>query len=66
MYSIKYEDTKPAIFEPKNEDIKLVHQLDEMGFRMEDVLGAIDAVKCTDIHTVLNHIVSKEVDIEST
>jgi len=63
---IKYNATKPATLESENEELKLIHQFSEMGFRMEKVLEAIDAVQCTDALTVLNYIVSKDVDFEST
>ena len=57
---VKYDDVKLVTLESKNEDLKLTHQLGEMGFRMEDVLEAIDAVQCTDFFTVLDHIISME------
>ena len=63
---IKYDATKPVTLKSENEELKLIHQFSEMGFRMEDVLEAIDAVQCTDALTVLNYIVSKDVDIVST
>ena len=57
---VKYEDTKLSTIESENEELKLIHHLGEMGFRMEDVLEAIKAVQCTDILMVLDHIVSRK------
>ena len=60
MNFIKYDDKKLVTLESENEELKLIHHFGEMGFRMEDVLEAIDEVQCTDFLTILNHITSGE------